>query len=321
MNKLILILAFAFGCLLPLIIGHNAVHVSAQDEGGSMHVCVDKDGALHNASLAATCPAGQRSYLIKKSDSTTDLDQPKEKEKKNEDEAAIDKAILDDLNRRLNKLENEECFSPGQSKVVAPFVVFGRDGKRVFVVDNNLASLFNSGGTEPVTSIIADPEGGYYVAKSGKNSTSFGFNANTAGFNVYEDGQSRFVLGTTSQKGTYSLKFFSRSGQTIAGIGVSSEDNAGLAVIGDQTGPKATIGLTKTGTGLIEILSGNAIAQLTEGNQHHGGRLWIANVSGVGMVEAGDAGGYGMVKAGPQGFEFIPTPGLALPGSVIIGKQ
>jgi hypothetical protein len=37
-------------------------------------------------------------------------------------------------------------------------------------------------------------------------------------------------------------------------------------------------------------------------------------------VEAGDAGGYGIVKAGPLGFEFIPTPGLALPASVIVGR-
>jgi hypothetical protein len=59
---------------------------------------------------------------------------------------------------------------------------------------------------------------------------------------------------------------------------------------------------------------------LTESAEHHGGKLWLGNASGAGMVEAGDGGGYGIVKAGPLGFEFIPTPGLALPGSVIVGK-
>ena len=49
----------------------------------------------------------------------------------------------------------------------------------------------------------------------------------------------------------------------------------------------------------VEGFGGKSVAQLTEGNEHHGGRLWIGNASGVGMVEAGDAGGYGIVKAGP----------------------
>ena len=83
-----------------------------------------------------------------------DLDQAKEKEKENESQ--IDKTIVDELNRRLNNLENQNCFSPGQSKVVAPFVVFGRDGKRVFSVDNNLAGLFNSSQTEPVAAMLGE---------------------------------------------------------------------------------------------------------------------------------------------------------------------
>jgi hypothetical protein len=316
-----ILLAFALGFLLTSIVGRRALHVRAQGEGqgGILHVCVDKDGVLRMVAPTATCANGETSLLLKRSDSTVDLDQPKEKQQAQD--TSIDQTILDDLNRRLSKLENMECGSIGKNKVVAPFTVFDRSGKRVFYVDGNAAALFNSSG-QAVAKMIADRAGGLFTADGGSTRVFFGINdPELAGVGVSENSKRRIALGKHLSADTYSLRFFSGSGQPMAGIGISP-DKSGLAIINDSSGKiKASIGLTKDGLGLIEILGGKSIAQLTESVEHHGGKLWIGNAGGVGMVEAGDAGGYGIVKAGPLGFEFIPTPGLALPGSVIVGKR
>jgi hypothetical protein len=317
-----ILLAFALGFLLTSIVGRKVLHVSAQGDGqgGILHVCVDKDGVLTMVAPTATCANGQRSLLLKKSDSTVDLDQAKEKHQAQD--TSIDQTILDDLNRRLSKLENMECGAIGKNKVVAPFQVFDHNGKRVFLVDGNAAALFNGSG-QAVAKMIADRAGGLFTAEGGSTKVFFGINdPELAGVGVSENGQRRIALGKNLHSEIYSLRFFSGSDRPIAGIGVSPDNNAGLALISDNSGSiKAKIGLTTDGMGLVEILGGKSIAQLTEGVTNHGGRLWIGNAGGVGMVEAGDAGGYGIVKAGPMGFEFIPTPGLALPGSVIVGRR
>jgi len=201
-------------------------------------------------------------------------------------------------------------------------VLKDRKGNRIFAVDQNALTLFNSSG-EALARIVTTAQGAVFVAQGAgaKNSVFFGFNGDVAGLGLKEDHQLRVDLGRNSGLGSYRIKFNSASGTAVATVG-ATVDNLGAAFIGDQSGTvKATMGVGQSGTGLIQVLSGNAIAQLTEAEQHHGGKLWIGNATGVGMVQAGDAGGYGLVMAGPQGFEFIPTPGLALPGSVIIGKQ
>jgi len=319
MKKLIIFLAFAFGCLFPLALGRTA-DATAQDEGGPVHVCVAPDGVMRIVPFSATCPEGQRSVILQKADSTVDLDQ--EKEKKGEGSSSIDKTILNDLNRRASKLENMDCASIGKSKVVAPFEVMDRTGKRVFLVDSDVVRLFNGSG-KAVAQMLADRAGGLFTAEGSNTKVFLGINdPELAGFGVSENTKRRIALGENLGTQNYSLRFLSASSQLLAAIGVSGENDAGLATVADQAGKtRATIGLTKSGTGLIEIIGGNAIAQLTEGTVNHGGKLWIGNNGGVGMVEAGDAGGYGIVRAGPLGFEFIPTPGLALPGSVIVGKR
>lgn len=310
-----------FGCLLPLIIWRCAAQVSAQDEGGTIHACVAQNGVMRIIPFSSVCPADQRSVLLQKPDSTVDVDQPKDKGKKDEGLSPADKAILDDLGRRLSKLENMDCSSIGKSRVVAPFEVVDRDGKRIFYVNNNAVGLFNSSG-QSVIKMIGDPQGGLFTAAAGNTMALFGISDTVTGFGVKENDRLRIDLGKNAQLGNYRLIFNSATGRSVAAIGVSPENNAGLVTVGDPSGKtKATIGLSKSGNGLLEILGINPIAQLTEGEVNHGGRLWLGNLDGRGMVEAGDAGGYGMVRVGPQGFEFIPTPGLALPGSVIIGKR
>jgi hypothetical protein len=318
MKKVTIFLAFALGCLLPLTSGHTSINVSSPDEGGPVYVCVTQDGAMRIVPFSAACPQGQRRVILQKADSTVDLDQAKEKKK--EDKSSIDKTILDDLNRRLRKLENMECASIGKNRVVAPFEVVDRAGKKVFSVIEKAVGLFNSSG-QPVARMVATAQGGLFISAGGNSSAFFGLNESMSGLGLSENKQLRVELGKNPQSGSYRLNFRGASGETIAAIGVPS-DSGGLAFVRDQSGiTKATIGLTKNGAGLIEILGDKAIAQMTEVEMHHGGKLWIGNAGGVGMVEAGDAGGFGIVRAGPLGFEFIPTPGLALPGSVIVGKR
>src|ERR1035437_4016711 len=309
-----IILAFALGCLVTLAIGRLVVHVRAQgdDQGGNIHLCADKDGVMRLTAPTATCPNGQRSLVLKKASSDAQVDEPKE----NPDEKK-----LEDINRRLQKLENMGCAGLAK-RITAPFEVVDREGKRVFYVDKNAAGVFNSTG-KLSTWMVANPEGGLFVAQSEKSTVYFGINeAVTTGFGIKENGQLRVALGRNPDAGTYSLRFVNASGQSIAGIGESFDTKAGLALIYDQSGNrKASIGVTPDGKGSVEVFGGNkkAISQLTEGS-HNGGRLLVYSSDGTVMVEGGDAGGYGIVRAGPMGFN--PGVGLlGLPGSFIMGKQ
>lgn len=318
MNPLKTFLAFALGFLITALIGPAVTHISAQGQSDT-HVCVDSGGVLRMIPLDSTCPKGQLSFILKHA-GDTDVDQDKPKETKTGDLSQIDKAILNSLDRRLKDLEGLNCVAPGKSRVVAPFELKDRNGARIFFVDHNAVGLFNSSG-QAVARMIADRNGGLFVAQGEQNRAFFGISDTVTGLGFQEGNQLRVELGRNPEFGNYRVNFRSASGGIVAGMGESTE-NLGLAVIRDQSGnTRATLGIAQNGTGLIEILGRKTIAQLTEGDQHHGGKLWIGNASGVGMVEAGDAGTYGIVKAGPQGFEFIPTPGLALPGSVIVGKQ
>src|SRR4051812_28040030 len=172
MKKANIFLAFALGCLSPLTVGRVAVRLGAQgrDEGGNIHVCVGEDGVLRRAGLTTPCPVGQRSLLLERA-GTADAGKPDEEQ--GGDSAQIDKAILDDLSRRLDKLESQDCASPGKSRVVEPFEVFGRDGKRVFTVVKDGAGLFNS-SDRAVIRMASNKEGGLFVADGVGNKAFFG---------------------------------------------------------------------------------------------------------------------------------------------------
>lgn len=273
---------------------------------------------MRMVAFATTCASGERSFLLRNATPDGPSDSPKQSQQPQD--PSIDQTILNDFNRRLVKLENMDCGAIGKDKVAAPFQVFDRNGKKVLYVDGSALALFNSGG-QAVAKMIADRSGGLFTADGDSTRVFFGINdPELAGVGVSENGQRRISFGRNLRTGAYSLVFRSNSGQQAAAIGVSPSDNAGLAQINMAGRVKADIGLTDDGRGVVEILGGNAIAQLTESAASHGGKLWVGNDAGVGMVEAGDAGGYGLVRAGPLGFKFIPTPGLALPGSVIVGR-
>ena len=319
MKRLNIILAFVFGCLAAAIIGKVAVRVGAQadGEGGIVHVCVAQDGVLKIAAPTAVCPNGQRSLLLKRADSDVDLDKPKDKET-----PPVDKAKLDDLDQRLKKLEGTDCAALGKSRVVAPFEVVDRTGKRIFYVNDGIAELYNGSG-KSVAWIAASNGGGNFVAKSAAADllTTFGASGQSTGMIITENGVQRVDLGRDPKQGTFRLRFFSSGGKDTAGIGQSSA-GPGLAFVADIAGNlKARMGISGGKNGIFWVAngSGQSVAELTEG-ESQGGRLSLFSSRGENMVVAGvAAGGFGVVRAGPEGFK----PGgllLGLPGSYIAGK-
>lgn len=323
MKKARILFAFVLGCLVTSIIGPVVIHVSAQgqNESGNIHVCADKTGVLRIVAPAETCPNGQRSLLLKKATSDVDLDQPKEKQ--NEGLSQIDQTILEDLNRRLMKLESEDCSSFGKSKVVAPFQVVDRAGHTIFYVNDGIANLFNQ-NHETAAVMEASSKGGTFYSRSSGSGlfTALGANGESFGLSISEGGDQRVELGRRPA-GNYSL-IFSKGGNKVAAIG-ETKDGSGQAVVGDSQGvAKAIMNIgQQDGRGRVWITDNGSdtLAVLAEGD-HGGGVMAICKRGGCNppMVDAGDAGGYGLVRTGPLGF----NPGLGIvgaPGSVLVGKK
>jgi hypothetical protein len=323
MKKIKILLAFALGCLVTLIFARLEFSVSAQgNENPIVHVCVGADGVLRMVDPTATCPDGQRSMLLKRAEPDVDADKPKG----NDQPSPIDQAKLDELNRRLKKLESMDCSSLGKSKVTAPFEVVDRSGKRIFYVNTGLAELYNSSG-EDVAWMAASNSGGDFIARSTSGSlmTTFGASGQSSGLNITEGGNKRVDLGRNTDSGTYRLIFYN-GGHAVAGIGEQRDGSGGSVGVDTSDGViKAEMLVSKTtGRGVVWVSSAinKPVAQLTEGD-HGGGLLVICGSGGQcnpPMVDAGDAGGYGLVRTGPMGFN--PGVGLlGLPGSFIMGKK
>jgi hypothetical protein len=319
-------LIFASGCLFVTAVAFIPICVQAQtqDQGDIIHVCSDQEGVLRMVPVAAACPQGQQSLLLQK---WSPPEPPKPDDDNNgKPPSPADDSKLKDLEQRVKKLENSpDCGAPGKSRVVAPFEVVDRNGKRIFYVNDGVAELYNSAGKD-VAWISASASGGNFLAQSsaGNLLTSFGASGQSAGMTVSEDGNPRLNIGRRPDLGTYRALFYSASGQAVAGIG-QSQGAAGLAFVADSGGViKARMTNSQDGKGRINIsqtTDGTSIAELTEG-EHGGGKLFICTPGGCDppMVEAGDAGGYGIVRTGPMGFN--PGVGLlGLPGSFIMGKK
>jgi len=320
MKSLKVVFAITFGYGLATILCPGVVNLSAlgQSQDPAIHVCADSGDVLRQVPLSAICPNGTQSLFLKGAGGP-DVDAGKPNGQNPANLTPADKTILDNLNRRLKDLETLNCTAPANSKVVAPFELKDRNGARIFIVDPYGAALFDN-SDKPVARFGTDRQSGNFSATGGNNVAYFGIGDKVTGLALKEGNNLRIDLGKSAGRGNYRLYVRSGSGGVVAGIGVSS-DGDGLAGVFDPSGGiKATMAVSANGAGVIEIPRGNPIAQLTEGDEHHGGKLWIGNAGGQGMVEAGDAGGYGKVMAGPLGFKFVPTPGLGLPGSVIVGK-
>ncbi len=234
---------------------------------------------------------------------------------------------LEALAERAAEVEGRTTASAQQinSKVYAPFEILDGAKRRVFYVGPDTVNLYFR-SAKPAATISGGNNSGNFGAfsASGNLEARLGQEprGNSWGVTVSENFIDRIVLGKDTKARTHHLTFFSGSSQQIAGIGEAADTREAVALVFDKAGNLRARMATTDGKGLVDVLGANKlpIAQFTESGEG-GGKLWIGNASGVGMVEAGDAGGYGIVRVGPEGFKFIPTPGLALPGNVIVGKH
>ena len=314
--------AFVLGCGLTAIVAMATAPMEAQaGEGGYILVCADAGGVLRVIAPTATCPAGQRTIVLKKADSDLDIDTPKDKDGK--DASPVDAQRLEELTRRVAKLEEMGCAAVSKNKVVAPFQVLNRSGKTVFYVGDGIAELFN-GAEESVARIDAGSDGGRFLAMSSSGSITAALGPTGKGFGLYirEGGEQRVELARRPA-GNYSL-IFSKGDKKIAALGVTTE-GSGQAVVADASGTAKVVmnvGVSDN-KGRVYITRGgnDTLAALAEGD-HGGGVMVLCKSEGCNppMVDAGDAGGYGLVRTGPLGF----NPGLGLvgtPGSFLMGKK
>jgi hypothetical protein len=327
---------FACGCLTAALVGWAVPHVRAQgspDTSDAIHVCIATDGVVRAVELSAPCPSDQRSVLLKKK--TLDPDAPKsgDEPKPGSEAGCSDKQTLDELERRLKTLEASPNGRIAQSRVVAPFEVVDRAGKRVFYVtaDNgpSRAEVYNPAGIM-VASVTAAATGGQFAARTGSSgiATYMGIygEGKAAGLAVLEDGIRRLDFGRDAETGKYRLKIFGKGGAVAAAIGQEPQQGGGAAVVYDVQGrPRANIAVglgSLAGRGLVTVVGDDtkSLAELREGD-NAGGFLGLYGANGLPMVEAGvTAEGFGVVRAGPASFK--PGMGLfGLPGSYISGKS
>src|SRR5258708_22132085 len=130
MKHLNSVVGFAAGCATAALVSRLAVDVNAQDPGEqSIHVCVASGNVLQLVAPVATCEHGQNSLYFKKVDPSTNG-----KDASGSKDAAINKERLADLERRLKELEDSTADGKLANRVVAPFEVVDRAGKRIFYV-------------------------------------------------------------------------------------------------------------------------------------------------------------------------------------------
>lgn len=330
MKRLDLIAAFAAGCLTVFILTHTVPSLLAQEGGGSdtIRVCAEAGGALRMIALTGSCPNGQRSLLLKKK-LLEEAEAPEPSADAKTD--ALTKQRIKELEERLKDIESSSSSRIAGNRVVAPFEVVDRDGRRIFYVAAEggppRAELYNaSGGLAAMMSALET--GGQFTTRSSDSSVAVYMGifsgGKSAGFSVLEGGTKRVDLGKDEANGRFRLKFFRPGGSLVAGIGEEASSGTGLAVVADQSGnPRAAMGANgSSGKGYLVVSNASAtqVATLTEG-ERGAGYLQITNSSGMSMVQAGvNEGGYGVVSAGPRHF----NPGLGvfgLPSSYIAGKK
>lgn len=330
MRRLDLLAAFACGCFTVFILTRTVPALLAQESGGSdtIRVCAEAGGTLRMIALTGSCPSGQRSLLLKKK-----LLEEAEAPEPSADgkTGGLDKQRIKELEDRLKDLESSSSSRIAGNRVVAPFEVVDRNGRRIFHVAAEggppRAELYNAAGNLSAM-IAALDSGGQFTARSSDSSLAVYMGifsgGKSAGLSVLESGTKRIDLGKDEANGRFRLKFFRAGGSVVAGIGEEATTGTGLAVVADQSGnTRAAMGANGTsGKGYLVVSNGGAtqVATLTEG-ERGAGFLQITNSSGTSMVQAGvNEGGYGVVSAGPRHF----NPGLGvfgLPASYIAGKK
>src|SRR2546430_15108824 len=145
---------------------------------------------------------------------------------------------LDALERRDRALDLQEMVS---SKVVAPFQVVNKAGNPIFSVDTAGANVY--GGGKVAASLSGDRGGGRLVASSSSGRSVWLDGSVGPSFSVVESGSdtrgrstpnTRVELGKGTSAGTYRLKFTSKAGLNIAGIGEDQKTHTGLVLVFDK---------------------------------------------------------------------------------------
>jgi hypothetical protein len=279
-----------------------------------IEACADDDGTLRLTEPTVPCKPGQRRMR---------LSEPKiEKEQTCEQ----DQARAEGLERRVKDLEyrDRRGFLRG-TKVIAPFEVVTKAGKRILYIEEANVTFSNLAG-KPVVWILADDSGGNLLTQSadGSVSASIGALEKRAGVVLQEQDRDRIDLGRRSN-GRYGLQVISPEGHVIAYVGQSAA-GSGLAMVADTAGtPKASMFLPTIGSGgiagqvMVSNAQGKDVAFLATG-QGGAGLLQLTDSSGNLMVEAGvTKEGRGVVRTGPGMWNSgVGIVGLA--PSFIIGK-
>jgi hypothetical protein len=307
-------LTFASGCATMAVVawltGALQAQAGLQD---AIHVCVAEDNVMRLT--AGTCPAGQKSMYFKKAgEEIGNADEPAG------DDARQDAERVAALERRIKDLEGSKDSQRGPSRVVAPFEVLDRAGKRIFAVEEGTVSLYSAGKALAV--IKASEAGGHFMglSASGNLQASIGAAGARSGVIVSESDVERIYLGK-QDSGHYGAKFFAKGGQYVAAIGQSTLGRGLAGVYGSDGAARALMWLGADGEqGHVSVFNGQtAVAEMTVGKTG-GGLLTLNSSSGERMVAAGvQPGNFGVVQTGPAAFGT--AAGLPLPGSYIAGKQ
>jgi hypothetical protein len=330
MKRLHPITMFTCGCFTALILTRTAPALLAQQGGDSdtIRVCAESGGTLRMIPLSGSCPSGQRSMLLKKKL----LEEPEAPEPSADGKTSeLDKQRIKELEDRLKELESSSSSRIAGNRVVAPFEVVDRNGRRIFYVAAEggppRAELYNAAGKLSAMMAALD-SGGQFTTRSSDAAIAVYMGifsgGKSAGLSVLEGGTKRIDLGKDDANGRFRLKFFRAGGSVVAGIGEEATTGTGLAVVADQSGnTRAAMGANGvSGKGYLVVSNAatTQVATLTEG-ERGAGFLQITNSGGTSMVQAGvNEGGYGVVSTGPSHF----NPGLGvfgLPSSYIAGKK
>lgn len=313
-------MAFGSGCAATLVAVWLTTTVRAQNPSESrVHVCAAADGVLKRVEAAAPCPVGQRSLFLAVAGGPSDWTEPPPEPGPPSKSFAT---WLADLQERVRNLENAARRGALADRVVAPFEVTDRAGKRIFRVESENVFLYNSAG-RAVSVIRATDSGGYFLGASGDGQlvSSIGTNGTQSGLLVAEAGKNRIEFGK-QVTGNFSARFYGTQNQVVAAIGQTTR-GMGEAWVADAGGNlRAMMLVDPEGKGSVSVIgraTTSMVASLTEGLSG-GGLLAINSAGGERMVAAGvHKEGFGVVQTGPA--SFTTAAGLGLPGSYIAGKR
>lgn len=306
-----------------IAVGHHASSATAvptfdSGENDDVVVCVGSDEVLRRAPPEGSCPPNTTRIALsgpdhQAKDLTDDTTDPfagagataQGPSGKGPRRVA---GSLEDIERRIDLLEKAPLFE-----------VADKQGNVIFYVAEGRADLYNSAGNV-VAGIRATALGGFFQGRSadGLLAATIGVSGASAGVSIQEAGLTRIDMGR-QQAGNYSLRFQSRVGSTLAGIG-ESQAGSGVMLVADPEGHKRVSMSINEGRGSLELFNAQGMALLDLSQKDSGGgMLTIRAGDGTAMVKmTNNDERYGVVMTGPRAsLPYVPSSGL--PGSYFLG--